>query len=405
MSFDARGFDPYTPALEQARLIRAGQATSAELVEMYLRRIEQHNPALNAYWLLTPELAREQARSGGDAPLAGAPVSVKDLVALRGYPTTYGSRAFESNLSDFDQFPVARIKEQGSPILGKTTTPEFGSRPVTEFGLHGIARNPWNLNHSAGGSSGGAAGAVAAGLCSWAHGTDGGGSIRIPASCCGLVGLKPSRGRISRGPIQGEGWAGLATDGVIGRTVADAAAGLDAIAGHLSGDPYWAELEGSFLASARPAGRRLRIGFSTRAVAVVDPQVVACVEAVASACAAVGHQVEEGGPDTAPFKVPQMVIVMTGTAAWDVADIELLDPINRNAFELAPSISAADYYRAVTAVRNHSRVVVGFWDDHDVLITPTLTEPAPSRASRLEVNAARSHGQHDQSIRVQPGIT
>ena len=387
--------DPYTPALEQARLVAKREVSAAELVELYLGRISEHNPALNAYWLLTPELAREQAaQPAGRDPLSGAPVSIKDLVALSGYPTTYGSRAFVDNVTDFDQFPVARIKAQGSPILVKTTTPEFGSRPVTEFGLHGIARNPWNPDHSAGGSSGGAAAAVAAGLCSWAHGTDGGGSIRIPASCCGLVGLKPSRGRVSRGPIQGEGWAGLATDGVIGRTVADAAAGLDAIAGHLPGDPYWAELPSPLLGSARGAPPRpLRIGFTTRARVTVNPEVVACVKAAARACAGAGHQVSEGGPQTQEFELPQRVIVMTGTAAWQVPDISVLDPINRNAFEHAPRVTAADYYKAVTAVRNHSRLVVAFWDDHDVLITPTLTEPAP-RNGTMGADPATAHIQN-----------
>src|SRR5204863_7872247 len=139
-----------------------------------------------------------------DGPLAGATISVKDLAAMAGYPLTFGSRAFEDNVAQVDAFVVGRIKAAASPILGRTTTPEFGSRPVTEFGLHGTTRNPWNPDHTSGGSSGGAAAALAAGLCAWSHGTDGGGSVRIPASCCGLVGLKPSRGRISPGPLMGE---------------------------------------------------------------------------------------------------------------------------------------------------------------------------------------------------------
>src|SRR5256714_4024981 len=192
--------DPFASALEQAAAVRRREVSARELVDAYLERIELLNPRLNAYWLTTPELAREQAdHVAPDGPLAGAATSVKDLVAMAGYPLTFGSRAFEDQVAAVDAFLVTRMKAAGTPILGRTTTPEFGSRPVTEFGLHGTARNPWNLERTPGGSSGGAAAALAAGLCAWSHGTDGGGSVRIPASCCGLVGLKPSRGRLSPG--------------------------------------------------------------------------------------------------------------------------------------------------------------------------------------------------------------
>src|SRR5438067_2158703 len=295
--------DPFASAREQAVAIRRREVSSVELTRMYLERIEKHNKQLNAYFLVTPELALEQASSAlvregreeSGGRLAGVPVSVKDLVCLAGYPTTYGSAAYKDFVTDFDQFPVARLKEGGCPILGKTTSPEFGSRPVTEFGFHGTARNPWNPDHTTGGSSGGAGGALAAGLCALSHGTDGGGSVRIPASCCGLVGLKPSRGRISRGPVQGEGWAGLSTDGVLARTVEDAAAGLDAMAGHLPGDPYWAELDGSLLDRLRePKG--LRVAFTTETNVPVHPEIAACVERAASICEEAGHRVEQHGP-------------------------------------------------------------------------------------------------------------
>src|SRR5260370_29389863 len=186
-----------------------------------------------------------------------------------------GSIAFDNMVVPVCFFPGERLKEEGCPILGKTNTSEFGSRPTTEWGLFGATHNPWNLEHTPGGSSGGAAAAVAAGLCGFAQGSDGGGSVRIPASCCGGVGLKPSRGRISPGPVVGEGWAGLATDGVIARTAADAATGLDAMAGHLSGDPYWAEPGGRFADSARPDGRKLRAGFTTSPTAKVQTAVAA----------------------------------------------------------------------------------------------------------------------------------
>jgi amidase len=382
--------DPFTSALDQAAAIRKGEVSSAELVRMYLDRIERYNPKLNAYFLVTPELALEQSENGdGNGRLGGVPVSIKDLVCLAGHPTTYGSRAYADFVTDFDQFPVAQLKKAGCPILGKTTTPEFGSRPVTEFGYHGTARNPWNPEHTTGGSSGGAAGALAAGLCALSHGTDGGGSVRIPASCCGLVGLKPSRGRISRGPVQGEGWAGLSTDGVLARTVEDAAAGLDAMAGHLPGDPYWAEVDGSFLdALKQPSG--LRISFSVKTHVPVHPEIAACVERAVSICEEAGHQVEEGGPDTLAFRELEKTIILSGTAAWEVEDVSMLDPINRDAFERVKTITGADYYKAITNLRIHSRKVVAFWDTRDVLITPTLVQPPP-RHGALGADPATAH--------------
>ena len=389
--------DPFASALEQAAAIRRREVSSVELTRMYLERIEKHNKQLNAYFLVTPELALEQASSAlvregreeSGGRLAGVPVSIKDLVCLAGYPTTYGSAAYKDFVTDFDQFPVARLKEGGCPILGKTTTPEFGSRPVTEFGFHGTARNPWNLDHTTGGSSGGAGGALAAGLCALSHGTDGGGSVRIPASCCGLVGLKPSRGRISRGPVQGEGWAGLSTDGVLARTVEDAAAGLDAMAGHLPGDPYWAELDGSLLDRLRePKG--LRVAFTTETNVPVHPEIAACVERAASICEEAGHRVEQGGPDTLAFRALEKTIIIAATASWEVKDRSLLDPINRDAYEREHEVTGTDYYRAVTNVRIESRKVVAFWDAHDVLITPTLTQP-PVRHGTLGADPATAH--------------
>ncbi|MFI5284079.1 MAG: amidase [Candidatus Dormibacterales bacterium] len=268
--------DPYASALDLAAAIRKKQVSSAEITRFYIERIERLNPKLNAFVLKTPELALEQARAADASSeegraLWGVPASVKDLVSLAGYPMTLGSKAFEDYVLPIDFFSVARLKEEGCPILGKTNLSEFGTRPTTEHGLFGATHNPWRLDHSPGGSSGGAAAAVAAGLCAFAQGSDGGGSVRIPASCCGTVGLKPSRGRVSAGPLLGEHWEGLATDGVIARTVADAALALDAISGHLPGDAYWAETETRFAASARPVRRRLRIGFTVQSATGSSP--------------------------------------------------------------------------------------------------------------------------------------
>lgn len=373
--------DPFASALDQAAAVRRREVSSVEITQAYLERIARFNPRLNAYVLLTPELAMEQASAADAAntgqPLCGVPVSVKDLVSVAGHPTTLGSKAFEDLAFGVDFFPVARLKEEGCPILGKTNLSEFGTRPTTEHGLFGATHNPWRPGHSAGGSSGGAAAAVAAGLCAFAHGSDGGGSVRIPSSCCGTVGLKPSRGRISPGPLFGEHWAGLSTDGAIARTVADAAAGLDAMAGHLPGDAYWADADGRFVDAARPNDRKLRIAFTVSSSTNVDGQVADCVRQVATLLADLGHHVTEGGPDTEPFRSPMQVIVVSGLGSLPIADETQLEPFNALGITLARQLTAVDYVRAVDAIRVHSRQVVSFWDTHDVLVTPTLPRTVP----------------------------
>ncbi len=381
--------DPFASALEQAAAVRRGEIGARELVDAYLARIERCNPRLSAYWLVTPELARAQAERPGEGPLAGAPASVNDLAAMAGYPLTFGSRAYRENVAAVDAFVVTRMKVAGTPILGRTTTPEFGSRPVTEFGLHGTARNPWDPGRTPGGSSGGAAAALAAGLCAWSHGSDGGGSVRIPASCCGVVGLKPSRCRISPGPLVGEGWAGLSTQGVLTRTVADAAAALDLLAGHLPGDPYWAEPEGSYLAALERPPRGLRIGVQAGAPDRVHSELRELVQVAAARLQELGHRPEEGGPETEPFRSAFPVLVTAGTATYPVADRSLLDPLNAWMMERAQRLTAADYVRAVNAIRDHSRRVVAFWDDHDLLLTPTLTQPPPPIGHFADPDPAR----------------
>jgi amidase len=376
--------DPFASALDQAAAVRRGLLSAAELVECYLERIERHDRRLNSVWTITADLARAQAAAlpraqaaapPADGALTGAPVTVKDLAPMAGYPWTLGARVFQRQIGPADHFAVSRIKTAGCPILGRTTTPELGSRPVTEFGLHGTARNPWDESRTPGGSSGGAAAALAAGLCAWSHGSDGGGSVRIPASCCGLVGLKPSRGRISAGPLMGEAWAGLSTQGVITRTVEDAAAALDALAGHLPGDPYWAEPEGSYLVAARRPPPALRAAVQISAPVPVDPEITALVERAGAALEAAGHRVEVGGPETAGLREPFRRIMAAGVASYEIEDPSCLEPINVALIERARGTSAADYVRAVNEIRRRSREVVAFWDDHDVLVTPTLTQP------------------------------
>lgn len=384
----------FAPALEQAAAVKRGEVKPEELVEMYLERIEELNPRLNAFRLVTADLAREQARqayAAHEGPLAGVPTSVKDLVGLKGEPFTYGSKAFEDNVAPVDYFMVARLKEEGCPILGKTATPEFGSRPTTEHGLHGTAHNPWNPEHNSGGSSGGAGVAVAAGLCAFAHATDGGGSVRIPAAWCGCVGLKPSRGRISLGPLLAEGWAGLSTSGVIARTVADAGAGLDAMAGHLPGDPYWADIEGSYREAAQPPAKPLRIAFTTSGTEV-DPEIVRTVEQTAKLLESLGHEVTEGGPDTSGLGEAFLVLFETALTSYQIKDRSVLDPVNQAGLAAADRLTAADYLAAVTFIRSRARQIVAFWDGVDVLVTPTLPETAPRNGAITADDQAR-HGE------------
>ncbi len=362
--------DPYASALDQAAAIRRREVSSAELVRMYNDRIGRLNPDLSHYVLLTPELALEMAAEQHDGPLAGAPVSIKDLAALKGHPQTFGSRAFEDFVPSWDSFSVAQLKRAGTPILGKTNTSEFGLRPTTEYGLFPAARNPWNREHTTGGSSGGAGGAVAAGLCALAQGSDGGGSVRIPASCCGVVGIKPTRGRISSGPLNGEGWAGLATDGILARTVADAAAGLEAVAGHLPGDPFWAD---DYLDRPRP----LRVAYTDTCAAGVDLEVAAAVREIAELLESLGHEVREAAPDLSAVREPMGVIVASGMASLPIPDYSLLDPFCQAAALAGEHFTGGDYVRAVETIRRASRQVIGFWEDVDILLTPTLTMPAP----------------------------
>ncbi len=227
----------FLPATEQARLVRDREVSAVELAELYLERIDRLDPELNSFVTVCGDEALEAARaadaSTDERPFRGVPIAVKDLTATAGIRTTYSSRAFADNVPDFDTAVVRRLREAGFVILGKTNTPEFGTVAFTESELNGDTRNPWNTGLTPGGSSGGAAAALAAGLIPLAHGTDGGGSIRIPASCCGVFGLKPSRGRVSTAPFPS--LEGLSTSGPITRSVADAAALLDVLSGLRAG--------------------------------------------------------------------------------------------------------------------------------------------------------------------------
>jgi amidase len=371
----------FLSAVEQARMLREKETSSVELVELYLERIARIDPSLNAFVTVAGEQALETARerdaTPSDAPFHGVPIAIKDLAATAGIRTTYSSRAFAENVPDFDTAVVRRIREAGFVIVGKTNTPEFGTVAFTESELNGATSNPWNTRLTPGGSSGGAAAAVAAGLVPIAHATDGGGSIRIPASCCGLFGLKPSRGRVSSAPFSS--LEGLSTAGPMARTVEDAAHFLDVLAGYEPGDPWWTPPPHEpFATSAASPPRRLRVAV-TAAPPIdtpVDPECARALEAAAVLVADLGHDVREATP---PWREPDLfsmfITVWQAGPTLYAVDETLLTPLNRGLVESAGASSAPDYVRTVVALQALARRIVAFWDDVDVVLTPTLALP------------------------------
>ncbi|MGA2929234.1 MAG: amidase, partial [Solirubrobacteraceae bacterium] len=291
----------FSSALELARLIRAGELRSRELVEASLRRIDDLQPQLGAFTHVAHESAlacAAQIDAGDRRPFAGVPIAIKDNRPVAGMPLTVCSDLFGDFVPDYDAFVVRRLREAGFVIVGKTVMPELGILPTTEPRRFGPARNPWARDRTPGGSSGGSAVAVAAGMVPIAHGNDGGGSTRIPAACCGLVGLKAARGRVSVGPEEGQSF--LVSDGVLTHTVADTAAALDAIAGYEPGDAAWApapELPYATAAAQDPG--RLRIGLALTMPIAGGTLDEACARAARDAAAlleSLGHQLEEVAP-------------------------------------------------------------------------------------------------------------
>ena len=371
----------FLPAVEQARLVRVGEVSATELVTTSLDRIELLDPTLNSFVTVCAEEALEAARivdsTSGDAPFRGVPIGIKDLAATAGIRTTYSSRAYATYVPDFDIAVVRRLREAGFVVVGKTNTPEFGTVAFTESELNGATRNPWNTELTPGGSSGGAAAALAAGLVPAAHATDGGGSIRIPASCCGLFGLKPSRGRVSSAPFGS--LEGLSTAGPLTRTVEDAAHLLDVIAGYEPGDPWWAPPpERPFAESTAEPPRRLRVAVtSTPPVDVsVHSECAAALADTAALLVDLGHHVEEGTP---AWRDPDLF--HTFIQIWQVGptlhpvDESQMTPLNRGLAESARAGSAADYARAAARLQLLARRIVAFWQDADVVLTPTLARP------------------------------
>ncbi len=379
-------FDAYIEAWELRELVLNKEVRPREVAEFFLARIERLNPRLGAFMTVAAERALADAarlENAGAAeaaamPLFGVAYSLKDLTWTRYIRTTLGSKNFENFRPRADAELAVRLRNAGGILLGKTTTPELGGRPTTEGGLCPPAHNPWNLEYSAGGSSGGAAAQVAAGMGPLAEGTDGGGSIRVPAACCGVVGLKPSRGRISFAPVMGEGWAGFATEGPIARSVRDAALMLDVMAGPALGDPYWAPPPAKPFASAvadRP--QRLHLGvIAESALGPVDPEVRAALDRACEVFRAMGHSVEPVAVDPATRLVDYTRIAITaGIASVPIKDPDAMDPVVRRAWEAGKRLSATDYLGAVTRMHNTSREIVQTLAPYDATLAPTLPGP------------------------------
>jgi amidase len=376
----------FATALEQGELVRTREVSPVQLVTGYLERIEELDPALNAFVTDCGEQAVAEARRAEEAagdlpPFHGVPLPIKELTDTAGIRTSYASRPFADHVPDVDAAVVRRLREAGFIVLGKTNAPEFGSIPVTESELHGACRNPWNTKLTPGGSSGGAAAAVAAGLAPAAHGTDGGGSIRIPASCCGLFGLKPARGRVSNAPY-GDGSVALGSSGPLTRTVADAAALLDAMAGYEWGDQNTAPPpKRSFLEEAETEPPRLRVALATEPPidVNVDPACVGAARDAATLLAELGHAVDEATP---PWRREDFVdlfmrVWQTGPAMYPV-DPRALEPLNRAFVERAHQTTSVEYGRTVVRLQGTCRAILSFWADYDVVLTPTLAlAPVP----------------------------
>ncbi|MEG3895656.1 MULTISPECIES: amidase [unclassified Microcoleus] len=371
----------FTSALDLAESIRALEVSPLEIANLYLERIERLNPELGSYFTVTADRAIALAKSQTEQlaglnksqelpPFFGVPIAIKDLTPVTGIPCTYGTQALLGNISAYDESVVWRIKAAGFNILGKTATSQIGSLPYTEPEGFPPARNPWNLDYTPGGSSGGSAAAVAAGLCAIAQGSDGGGSIRGPASCCGLVGIKPSRGRVSWAPV-GDYLSGISANGPLARTVADAAALLDVMSGYTTGDPYWLpDSNPTFLEASRQKSGKLRIAFSTT-ISPVGEAAAICQQAVLETVKLLtdlGHDVEPGCPDFTGLIEPFTAIWQSGAAASGIPS-PALEPMNR--WLLERTISSGEYLRAVNQMQVISRRIVGFFEKFDVLVLPT----------------------------------
>jgi amidase len=389
---------PSSPALELAAALRARELSAAELLEACLAAVDESNPLLNAVIWRNDEDARTGAAeadrrlaAGERAPFLGIPLPVKDLTPVAGWPVSYGSRGAPAGVSEDSELVVEALERAGFVLCGRTNTPEFGVITVAENSRYGISRNPWDPARSPGGSSGGAAAAVAGGMFPIAHANDGGGSIRIPASYCGLVGFKPSRGRV---PRLAQSWLGAVVEGVVARTVADSAAVLDAIAGP---DPLaWYNAP----APARPFAQEpgtppgpLRVGLMAQAPLGIptDESCSAAARAAAAALEELGHRVVEVEVPTISEELVPPFIVLTqgGLADYEGVDWSAVEPHIAHQRRQSSEVGAYDYVLAARTLELLGRREVARWGrDFDVLLTPTSAILPPRAGAVLEAQHA-----------------
>ncbi len=402
-SFDAVGL---------AEIIKAGKISASEALEAAVERIELRDPDLKAVIHRLFDSARTSVPSLPSGPFTGVPFLLKDLVSeLKGEPLSQGSRFWRTHVADHDAELVSRYRRAGLNFVGKTNSPELGLQPTTEPALFGPTRNPWDRSRTSGGSSGGSGAAVAAGYVPAAHGGDGGGSIRIPASCCGLFGLKPTRGRTPSGPNRGPGWSGSVVEHVLTRSVRDSAAFLDATSGPDPGAPYYPSLpDRPFVLEVDQDPDTLQIAFTTESFLSdsVDPACTNATEDAASLLTDLGHNVSEDRPaiDGEAFADAFLIIIAAETAA-DVIEAQRItgrkarynefEPVTWALHSLGVAMTSADLIMANRVLAQQTRVIGRFFEKYDVLVTPTLARPpvklgslAPSMLERSLSRVVRS---------------
>jgi len=397
-----REYDQYD-ALGLAALVRKKEITPQELCEEAISRIDRLNPRMNAVVYRMYNIAHKTLKGSlPEGPFTGVPFLLKDLLtSYAGVPLTMGSKAFQHYVPAHDSELMKRYKSTGVVILGKTNTPEFGLVAYTEPELHGHTRNPWNLEHTPGGSSGGSGAAVASGMVPMASGGDGGGSIRIPASCCALFGLKPSRGRVPTGPEYGEIWQGAAVEHVITRSVRDSAAMLDAICGADPGSPYViAGPERPFLEEVERDPKPLKIAFTTQSPlgTEVHPECRRAVEEAAQLLAGLGHKVEESKPDIDGIALAKSYLIMYfGEISADIMAMEkVLGRKPRHTDVEGPTwvlnmlgkaFNAGEFVLAMREWNTFTRQMGAFHLKYDIFLTPTLAFP-PVKIGELKPKPA-----------------
>ena len=390
--------DPFThDATAMAEMVAAGDVTPAELVDDAIVRAEKIDPEINA--VVHPLFDQARARAAAadalpDGPFRGVPFLVKDLGCFSAGDPYHAGTTFLKDagyVADHSTYLAEKFEAAGLVSFGRTNTPELGTTVTAESDAYGATRNPWDVTRSAGGSSGGSAAAVAAGIVPMAHANDGGGSIRIPASECGIVGLKPSRGRVTHGPDLGEDWAGATIDGVVSRTVRDTAGALDAISAPVPGDPYFAPRpDRPFTDAVGADPGRLRIGLMAELdEAEVHPDCVAAVDSAGRLLEGLGHDVSTSRPEAMDDQeFPQhFVSVLSVAMAADLqrwgevlgkpVDLDQLEPRNAGFAELGRAIDGPSYLASIRWIHRFTRRMAQWWSDHDILVTPTIAAPPP----------------------------